>query len=126
MNFWDYLLLMVYGFFFIAYLLVLFNVIVDLFRDHELAGWAKAIWLIFLIFVPALTALAYVIMRGAGMAKRSNRAAQAAQENAEKYIRQVAGTSPAEQVATAKQLLDDGVVSQEEFEQLKRSALASA
>lgn len=125
MNFWDFLWLMLSAFFFVAYLLVLFNIIADLFRDSELSGWVKAIWILFLIFLPALTALVYIITRGKGMAERSIASAHAQQRAADSYIRQVAGTSPAEQIATAKQLLDGGVISQPEFEALKTRALAS-
>lgn len=125
---WDFVLLMLWAFFFLAYLLVLFNVIADLFRDHELSGWLKAVWLLFLIFIPALTALIYVIFRGRGMSERSVAAAERSRQATESYIRQVAsvpagGASAAEQIAVAKSLLDDGTISAEEFEVLKAKAL---
>ena len=69
-NFWDTVLLMVSTFFFIAYLIVLFQVVVDLFRDSEMGGGSKVIWLIGLIFLPVLTALVYILARGRGMADR--------------------------------------------------------
>lgn len=124
---WDFVLLMLWAFFFVAYLIVLINVIGDLFRDHDLSGWLKAVWLIFLIFVPALTALVYVIFRGRGMTERSAAAADRSRRATESYIRGVAApaaTSPADQIATAKALLDDGTISAQEFDALKAKALA--
>ncbi|MBJ3786345.1 SHOCT domain-containing protein [Devosia sediminis] len=123
-TFWDFFWLMVWMFFFITYLIVLFQVIVDLFRDHELNGWAKAAWVIALIFLPLLTTLAYLIFRGGGMGKRQMDAAYEARAETENYIRRVAGTSPAEQISHASALLKDGAISQAEFDRLKAKALA--
>ena len=69
-NFWDLMLLILTSFIFIAYLMVLFQIVVDLFRDRKLGGFAKAIWFVFLIFLPFLTSLAYILFRGSGMATR--------------------------------------------------------
>ena len=124
MNFWDFFWLLVISFFFVAYLMVLFNVIVDVFRDQDLSGWAKAIWVLFLVFVPALTALVYIIVRGPGMAQRSLLQANRAQASSEAYIRDVAGTSPADQIVKAKSLLDAGTITQGEFDGMKAKALA--
>ena len=107
----------------IGYLMTLFSIITDLFRDHELSGWLKAVWLIFLFFLPVLTALVYLIVRGGGMAQRSQQVARHQQQAADTYIRDVAGGSAAE-IAKAKELLDTGVISSEEFEKLKEKALA--
>jgi len=74
MDFWDFFWLMVYSFFFVAYLMVLFQVVADLFRDKQLSGWWKALWILFLIFLPVLTALVYLIARGRGMAQRQGEA----------------------------------------------------
>lgn len=123
-NFWDFVWLIVSTFVFVAYLLILFQIVADLFRDHEVSGAAKVLWLIGLIFVPMLTALLYVLLRGSGMAQRQMAAVQRTRNEAEAYIRQVAGKSPAEQIADAKALLDSGVISQEEFARLKAKALA--
>lgn len=123
-NFWDFIWLILSTFVFVAYLLILFQIITDLFRDSELGGGSKALWLIALIFLPMLTALIYVIMRGNGMAKRQRAALERSKSEAEDYIRQVAGKSPAEQIADAKALLDAGTISQEEFARLKAKALA--
>lgn len=128
MNFWDDFWNIIWFFFwsfaFIAYLFALFAIIGDLFRDHKLNGWWKAIWIVFLIFVPFLTALVYLIARGKGMAERQVRDVEAAQRASEQYIRQVASSTPADEIAKAKSLLDAGAISAEEFNMLKAKALA--
>ncbi len=123
-NFWDFIWLILSTFVFVAYLLILFQIITDLFRDSDLGGGSKALWLIALIFLPMLTALIYVIARGNGMARRQRAALERSKSEAEDYIRHVAGKSPAEQIADAKALLDAGTISQEEFATLKAKALA--
>ena len=123
-NFWDLMWLILSTFVFVAYLLILFQIVGDLFRDSELGGGSKALWLIGLIFVPMLTALVYVIARGNGMAIRQRAAMERSKSEAESYIRQVAGKSPAEQIADAKALLDAGTITQEEYAKLKSKALA--
>ena len=122
-NFWDFIWLILSTFVFVAYLLILFQIVADLFRDSELGGGSKALWLIGLIFVPMFTALVYVIARGNGMAIRQRAAIERSKSEAESYIRQVAGKSPAEQIADAKALLDAGTITQEEFSRLKAKAL---
>ena len=122
--FWDAVVLMASTFFFIAYLIVLFQVIVDLFRDSELGGGSKVLWIIGLIFVPLLTALIYVLARGSGMAARQRGAAKAAKAEADAYIRDVAGKSPADHIADAKKLLDAGTITADEYARLKAKALA--
>ena len=123
-NFWDLMWLIVSTFVFIAYLLVLFHIVIDLFRDTELGGFAKALWIIGLIFLPVLTALLYIVARGSGMAGRQRAAMQRAKSDTESYIRDVAGKSPADQIADAKRLLDAGTINQDEFARLKAKALA--
>ena len=110
-NFWDVVWWFLFAFFFIAYLFVLFAIISDLFRDHKLNGWLKALWIIFLIFLPFLTALVYLIARGRGMTERSQAEAQRYQAAQAEYIKSVAGSggggaSPADEIAKAKALLD--------------------
>lgn len=124
-SFWDFLWALFWAFAFVAYLFAIFAIIGDLFRDHKLAGGWKALWIIFLIFLPFLTALVYLIVRGNGMAERSAAAAGRAQRATDDYIRQAAGTSasPAEEIAKAKSLLDSGAISQAEFDALKAKAL---
>ena len=125
-SFWGVLWYTILIFAFIAYLIVLFMILTDLFRDHKLnAGW-KVVWIIFLVIFPYLTAFVYIVARGSGMTERSRAAAVAAQRAQEEYIQQTAGqTSPAHQIQTAKSLLDAGVISQEEYETLKAKALAA-
>jgi len=124
MTFAQSLWLAIEIFLFIAYLVVLFQIVGDLFRDHEQSGWAKAVWILFLIIVPLLTALVYLIARGDGMARRQAGAVRKAEEAQESYIRHVAGTSPAQELAAAKALLDSGTITPEEFDRLKAKALA--
>jgi hypothetical protein len=123
-NFWDIVSLIVSTFFFVAYLIVLFQIIGDLFRDTQLSGWFKALWIIGLFFVPFVTALLYIIVRGDGMSTRQREAMQRARSETETYIKQVAGKSPAEQIADAKALLDAGTIDQDEFTKLKAKALS--
>jgi len=125
MDFWSFIWFFIWSFLFIAYLMVLFSILGDLFSDRELNGWLKAIWVIFLIFVPFLTALIYLVTRGQSMAERRGAEIQAAQKETDSYIRTVAGTTnPAEQIAQAKKLLDDGAITAEEFASLKAKVLA--
>jgi len=123
-NVWDLVLLFFISFAFIAYFITLFSVVVDLFRDEKLSGGWKAVWLIFIWFVPFVTLLVYLIARGGGMAQRSQSQAKRSQEAAAEYIREVAGTSPADEIAKAKALLADGTISQAEFDAIKTKALA--
>jgi len=123
-TFWHGLWSLVLIFAFVAYLIILFNILVDLFwRDHKTSGWIKAIWVVFLIVLPYLTALVYLIARGQGMAVRAREAATAAKKETDDYIRQAAGRSPAQEIADAKQLLDAGSITQQEFDALKAKAL---
>lgn len=122
---WDAIWWFLTIFVFVAYLMALFAIIIDLFRDRNLSGWIKALWLVFLVFLPFLTALVYLIFRGKGMGDRAAEQAREARAASEEYVRSVAGTgSPVDEIAKAKQLLDSGAISQEEFAQLKAKALA--
>jgi len=123
-NFWDLVWLIVSSFIFISYLIILFQIVVDLFRDPELGGGSRAIWMIGLIFLPFFTAIVYVLTRGRSMSERQRASVQKARSDTESYIREVAGKSPADQIATAKALLDAGTISQEEYAKLKAKALA--
>jgi predicted PurR-regulated permease PerM len=111
-------------FFMIMYFMILFSVVIDLFRNHQMGGFAKALWIIFLIFIPLISLLVYVIVYGKSMAQRQQAAVVEAQQEQDAYIKQVAGTSPAEQIAQAQQLLNSGAISQEEFDKLKAKALS--
>lgn len=123
-NFWDLLTLIFSTFLFVAYLFILFQIVTDLFRDGEMGGVAKAIWIIALVFLPMLTAIVYIISRGKGMAARQQAALARMKSESESYIRQVAGRSPAADIAEARSLLDAGTITQAEFERLKAKALA--
>ncbi len=123
-SFWDFIWYTLVIFAFVAYLMILFSIITDLFwRDRKTSGVVKAIWVIFLILLPYLTALVYLIVRGKGMGERSRDAAIAAKTDAEAYIREAAGRSPAQEIADAKSLLEAGTISQQEFDALKAKAL---
>ena len=123
-SFWDLIWWFLVAFIFITYLFVLFAIIGDLFRDHKLNGFAKAIWIIFLIFVPFLTALIYLIARGKGMAERGVAQAKELQAAQDQYIKSVASSSPSEEIAKAKALLDSGAITQAEFDHIKAKALS--
>ena len=129
MSFWnslgDILWWTLWFFAFFAYLWAVIAIITDLFRDHKLNGWWKAVWIIFLIFVPFLTALVYLIARGSGMAERAQKEARQVQAATDDYIRATAGAaSPSDEIAKAKALLDAGTINQQEYDQLKAKALA--
>jgi type VI protein secretion system component VasK len=125
-SFWDFFWLLIWTFVLVCYLMVLFQIITDLFRDRDLSGWWKAIWIIFLLIFPFLTAFVYLIARGRGMGERQAGAVQSAQVATDQYIQSVANRdNPAEQIASAKTLLDNGTISQDEFDKLKQKALAS-
>ena len=122
---WDFLWHFLNIFGWIAYLLVLFQILTDLFwRDHETSGVVKALWVFFLIVFPWLGALVYLLARGKGMAERARAAALAAKQQTDEYIREAAGRSPAQEIADAKALLDSGAITQAEFESLKAKALS--
>jgi Short C-terminal domain/Phospholipase_D-nuclease N-terminal len=124
MSFWDIIWFIIVSFAFIAYLMVLFNIIGDLFRDRSLSGGMKAVWMICLIFLPFLTAILYLIVRGPGMYERQADALRQARASQDDYIRSVASAPPADQIAQAKALLDSGAISQAEYDALKAKALS--
>ncbi len=125
MSFWDIIWFIFVSFAFIAYLMFMFQIISDLFRDHTVSGWVKALWMICLIFFPFLTAIIYLVVRGKGMYARQSAAIDQARASQEDYIRNVAApASPGDQIAQAKGLLDSGAISQAEFDALKAKALA--
>ena len=128
MSFWDVLWFILISYVFIAYLMLLFHIITDIFRDKELSGWGKAGWSIFLVLLPLLAALVYLISRGASMARRQQEWVDRQIAAQDDRIRAVAGSSggggAASQVAEAKALLDSGAITQAEYETLKQKALA--
>ncbi len=125
MNFWDFVWLLIWSFFFVAYLMVLFQIFGDLFRDRDLSGWAKAAWVIGLIIFPIIVMVIYLLARGEGMARRHTAEMRSARDSTDQYIQSVARRgAPADQIASAKKLLDSGVITQAEFDRLKAKALA--
>jgi len=126
MSFWDIVWFIVIFFAFAAYLMVLFSVVADLFRDPGVSGFGKAIWIICLIFFSFITLIVYLIVRGRGMNERSMASYAKARQEQDDYVRTVAGSagSPADQIAKAKELLDSGAITAEEFAAIKQKALA--
>ena len=123
MDFWDFFWLLVWSFFFVAYLMILFQVLGDLFRD-DMSGWFKALWVVALILVPFLSLLIYLVVRGRDMAERQAGSIREMRAQTDAHIREVASTGSAtDQIASAKALLDSGAITPEEFEQIKRKAL---
>jgi Phospholipase_D-nuclease N-terminal len=125
MSFWDIVWFIFITWALVAYLMVMFRIIGDIFRDDDMSGWAKAAWCLFLVFFPFITALVYLGVRGRSMAERHMRASAARQAEQDQYIRDVAGkTSATDQITQARALLDGGVISQDEYDTLKTKALA--
>jgi hypothetical protein len=123
--FLDVLWTMILFFFWVAWIWILVGIITDLFRRHDTSGWTKALWVIFLIFLPFLGVLVYLIANNRGMTERSAQRAQASQEEFAKYMQSVASTGGAAgEIEKAKALLDSGAINQTEFEALKAKALA--
>jgi hypothetical protein len=107
---------------------LLITVFADLFRRHDISGWAKAGWIVFCIILPFLGVLVYLGTQGKHMAERNVKDAQAQRAEFDSYVRDVAGSGEggsASEIAKAKELLDKGAINQAEFEQIKRKALAS-
>ncbi len=125
-SFWDVLLWSFWFFIMIAAIMIWFRCIMDLFADHTLSGWGKVGWSLLLVFVPWFGAFIYLIARGKSMNERQMAKMADSQASQEKYIQTVAAKSstPAEQIASAKGLLDSGAITQAEFDALKAKALA--
>jgi hypothetical protein len=118
---WDMLVI----FAFIVLIMIIFNIVIDIFRDHETSGFVKTLWIIFIIIAPWLGAFVYLIARGKGMSERAQRDAKAMQKQQDDYIKSVAGgKSPTDQIADAKKLLDAGTITQADFDAIKAKALA--
>ena len=124
--FLDVMWTMLVFFLWVLWFWLLITVFADVFRRHDIGGGHKALWVIFVIIVPFLGVLIYLIAESKGMAERNQKQMEAAQQQTDAYIRDVAsGSDPAEQIAKAKQLLDAGTISSAEFEALKQKALAT-
>jgi len=119
--FWTMLVFFIW----VAWFMMLFRVIADIFRRHDIGGGSKTLWLIFVILLPFLGVFVYLISQSQEIAQRDAGQAQASQEQFGEYVKSVAGSGgPAAEIERAKQLLDSGAISQGEFEKLKQQALA--
>lgn len=121
--FWTMLIF----FAFVIWIWILITVLIDIFRRHDTSGFAKVLWIIFIIVLPYLGVFVYLIAEHKGMTERAVKQQQAAQSQMDQYVQSVAAkTDPAEQIAKAKGLLDAGTITQAEFDQIKQKALAAA
>ncbi len=119
----ELLLLTLEIFFFVIWIWILITILTDLFRDHELSGWWKAVWVLFLVFIPFLTALIYLIVRGSGMRDRTIKAQADAKKHFDEYVQQQAHTTPADELHKLNDLKEKGAISQEEFDKAKTKLL---
>jgi putative oligomerization/nucleic acid binding protein/phospholipase D-like protein len=120
----EALLLALEIFFFVIWIWILITILSDLFRDHELSGWGKAAWVLFLVVVPFLAALIYLIARGSGMRDRAIKAQADAKQHMDAYIREQAHVSPADELHKLQDLKEKGALSEQEFERAKAKLLA--
>ena len=125
----SFLLAMFEFFIFFAWFMSLWWIFGDLFRSKDLGGFAKALWVVFIIVLPFIGMLAYLLVRGRGMTDRAVEARQELQQRQDEYIKSVAGgsagSSPTDEIASAKARLDSGAITQQEFDQIKARALSS-
>ena len=123
-EFGEALLVAFEVFFFVIWIWILITILSDLFRDHETSGWAKAAWVLFLVFIPFVTALIYLIARGGGMRERAIKAQAEAKQHMDSYIQEQAHTSPADELHKLQELKEKGALSSEEFDKAKAKLLA--
>jgi hypothetical protein len=122
--FMDVLWSMIIFFFWVIWIWIVITVLMDVFRRHDIGGWAKAAWVIFVVVLPWLGVLVYLIAQHDGMRERSVKQAQAQQQQFDEYVRDAAGGGSVAEIARAKELLDSGTITQEEFAAIKAKALA--
>jgi hypothetical protein len=124
-NLGEALLVAFEVFFFVIWIWILITILTDLFRDHETSGWVKAAWVLFLVFIPFLTALIYLIARGSGMRDRTIKAQAEAKQHFDHYVQQQAHQgSPADELHKLNELKEKGAISAEEFDKAKAKILA--
>ena len=123
-NLGELLLLTLEIFFFVVWIWILITILSDLFRDHELSGWSKAAWVLFLVFIPYLTALIYLIARGSGMRDRTIKAQAEAKLHFDEYVQKQAHSTPADELHKLNDLKEKGALSAEEFDKAKAKLLA--
>jgi Short C-terminal domain/Phospholipase_D-nuclease N-terminal len=121
--FMDVLWSMIIFFFWVIWIWIVITVLIDIFRRHDIGGWGKAAWVVFVVILPWLGVLIYLIAQHDGMRERRLQEVQAQKQEFDQYVRDAAGGSAGE-IAQAKQLLDAGTITQEEFDALKAKALA--
>ena len=124
-SFGDILLLVFEMFLFVVWIWILFTIISDLFRNHEMSGWLKAVWIILLVFIPYLTALIYLIFYGSAMRERQLRAQAEAKHQADDYIRAAAHVSPADELHKLHELVEKGALTDAEYDRAKAKLLPS-
>jgi hypothetical protein len=122
---WDVIWTSFIFFCWIAVLVIFFQVVIDIFRSHDLSGWAKTGWLIFIVILPLIGLLVYIGVRGRNMAERAAKDQLDRADAIRKAQGMAAPGTPADQIAKAKEMLDSGVIDQAEFDQLKQKALAT-
>jgi hypothetical protein len=125
-TFGDILLMVFEVFLFVVWIWILFTIITDLFRNHEMSGWLKAVWLVVLVFIPYLAALVYLIVYGSDMRERQLRAQAEAKHEADHYIRAAAHTSPADELHKLHELVEKGALTEAEYDRAKQKLLATA
>jgi len=125
-TFGDILLMVFEIFLFVVWIWILFTIITDLFRNHKMSGWLKAVWLVLLVFIPYLTALVYLIVYGSDMRERQLRAQAEAKHEADHYIRAAAHTSPADELHKLHELVEKGALTEAEYDRAKQKLLATA
>jgi ABC-type transport system involved in cytochrome bd biosynthesis fused ATPase/permease subunit len=111
-------------FFFVIWFWILIVILSDLFRDHELSGWWKAVWVLFLVFVPFVTALVYLIVRGQGMRDRAVKEQAETRKHLDQYVRETAATSPVDELHKLADLKERGAITDAEYEKMKAKLVA--
>lgn len=111
-------------FFFVIWVWIVITILMDLFRDHEISGWWKAVWVLFLIFIPVLTSLVYLIVRGSGMRERAIREQSDAKKQFDEYVRETAGTTPVDELHKLDQLRQSGGITEDEYAKMKAKLIS--
>jgi hypothetical protein len=118
---WDILIFFAW----VIFIWIAITVLIDVFRRHDISGWGKAAWVVFVVILPWIGVLTYLIVNHTGMAERRAQDTQVAQAQFDQYVRQAAGSGgPASEIQKAKELLDNGAITQQEFDAIKTKALA--
>ena len=120
---WDILIICAW----VLFIWIAITVFIDIFRRHDISGWVKAAWVVFIVVLPWIGVLVYLIANHTGMAERRDKESQAAQASFDQYVRHAAGTGgPASEIEKAKQLLDNGTITQQEFDAIKARAVGTS